>query len=430
MDGEEKVEILAARLRATNVLGRSEALKKLFDFLVEHSAKATAPKEIEVAAAIFGAAANFDVSQDASVRVYIHRLRQKLDEYYDGPGRGETSRLSIPKGTGYRLAVEPRTAQAEPMLIPPLLDSDARFRFRPALIAIALVVLFALLNIGAWAVFWPKPAADDFAAIRARAPWTALLQDARPITLVVGDYYIFGEISKDGATNRLVREYTINSPGDLDTYLMAHPELQSRYMDLGLYYLPVSTAAALRSLMPILTPTAKERDRIHIVQASDLTPDMIKHTDIVYVGYLSGLGILRDPVFAGSRFSFGDTYDELVDDVNDHHYFSQEGGPNPLDKRLKDYGYFSAFTGPEGNHIVIIAGTRDIAVMQTAEAVSDPNAIAAVAKKTNTASSFEAFYEVDGMRRINLGGNLLLASPLKTDQIWNSQPSTKHFPDG
>src|SRR5262245_38236715 len=110
---DAKVEVLAARLRATNLLGRSEALKKLFDFLVQRSGDATAPKELEVAAAIFGAAADFDVSQDASVRVYIHRLRQKLDEYYAGPGKDEAERLSIPKGMGYRILVEPMGAQDE-----------------------------------------------------------------------------------------------------------------------------------------------------------------------------------------------------------------------------------------------------------------------------------------------------------------------------
>lgn len=431
MDQEENVEILAARLRATSILGRSDALKKLFDFLVERANDVVAPKEVEVAAAIFGAAANFDVSQDASVRVYIHRLRQKLDEYYDGLGRLETSRLSIPKGTGYRLIVEPMRAELQPLPSPLSGDSESAIRFRPSLkTAIAIVAFFILLNAAVWAAFWPARVQNDYAALRAHSPWAQLLQDARPITLVVGDYYIFGEISKDGSTNRLVREYTVNSPGDLDNFLMQHPDLQDRYMDLGLYYLPVSTASALKSLMPLLGSTAKDRDRIHVVQASDLTPDMIKHTNIIYVGYLSGLGLLREPVFAGSRFSFGDTYDELIDGVGGQHYVSQEGGPDQIDKSLKDFGYISAFTGPNGNHIIIIAGTRDIAVMQIAETASDLKSLDALAQKSNNAPSFEALYEVDGMRRINIGGKLLLASPLKTDRIWNAQPSTLHFPDG
>ena len=105
MASSSKVDELAGRLRAAQAMGRSEITKLLFEFLVARSADAAAPKEIEIARAIFGAAGNFDGSQDASVRVYIHRLRQKLDDYYSGAGKSESERLIIPKGVGYRVMV-------------------------------------------------------------------------------------------------------------------------------------------------------------------------------------------------------------------------------------------------------------------------------------------------------------------------------------
>ncbi len=416
---------MATRLRATGILGRSEPLRKLFDFLVARSGDATAPKEVEAAAAIFGASADFDVSQDASVRVYIHRLRQKLDEYYAGPGRGDGDRLSIPKGTGYRLIAEPIAVDGQAEAMKPKLIAWTL----PWMVATAAIVM-ALAAITLLWVNRPAANADALAAVRQHAPWSRLLADDRPITVVVGDYYIFGEIGTNGTNDRLVRDYTINSPSDLDAYLMQHPAQAYQFMDLDLYYLPVSTAFALRNILPILSARAADRDRIHIVQASDLTPDMIKRTNIVYVGYLSGLGLLREPVFLGSRFSVGTTYDELIDNVGKHRYLSQEGEPDHGGRKLKDYGYFSTFDGPNGNHIVIVAGTRDIAVMQTSEALADSRELASMMAMTGTDSSFEALYEVEGLKRINLGGRLLLASPLNTDRIWNGQPSGLRFPDG
>ncbi len=424
MSGNEKIEILAKRLRDANVLGRSEPLKKLFEFLVARAADATAPKELEIADVIFDPAANFDATQDASVRVYMHRLRQKLDGYYKGPGRGESERLSIPKGSGYRLIAVPQPEHAPA-------GGGPKQWLLPAgwAVAAALALLLALNAVGLGFNRAP-PDSDDILAVRNHAPWAGLLADARPITLVVGDYYIFGDLGGDGGSDRLVREYAINSPADLDEYLMRNPALADRYMDLDLYYLPVSTAFALRSILPVLSRTAKDRERLHIVQMSDLTPDMIKRTNIVYVGYLSGLGLLREPVFLGSRFSVGTTYDELIDNVGNRHYLSQEGGPDESHGKLKDYGYFSTFAGPNGNRIVIIAGTRDIAVMQTAETVSKSDSLDALMEKAGGVQSFEALYEVEGLRRINLGGRLLLTSPLKTDRIWNGQPSDLRFPDG
>ena len=91
---------------------------------------------------------------------------------------------------------------------------------------------------------------------------------------------------------------------------------------------------------------------------------------------------------------------------------------------------FSNFTGPNGNHFVIIAGTRDVAVMQMAETVRNrSDRLAAVTHAARSAPDYEALYEVEGIRRINLGGRLLMVSPLSTEKIWNATPSTLRFPN-
>jgi hypothetical protein len=199
-------------------------------------------------------------------------------------------------------------------------------------------------------------------------------------------------------------------------------------MNLDLFYLPSSTANALKSIMPILAPDAATRDRIHVVQASDLTADLIKRTDVIYLGYISGLGIMKEIVFSGSRFSVGDTYDELVD--GRQHYISQEGGPGQPAGKLTDYAYFSTFQGPGGNRLMVIAGTRDVAVMQLAEALTDPESLAALSRAAHGAPAFEALYEMEGMKGVNLGGHLLTASPLKSEKIWNGKGADLHFPNG
>jgi hypothetical protein len=227
-----------------------------------------------------------------------------------------------------------------------------------------------------------------------------------------------------------MREYAINSPLDLDDYRMAHPEVERRYVDLDLYYLPVASASALKDLMPVLAPSAHDRDQIHIVLSSDVTPDMLRRNNIIYIGYLSGLGILRDAVFAGSRFTVGETYDVLIDTVAQKRFSSQEGGPDRADQQQRDIGYFSSFSGPNGNRIVIIAGARDMGVTQMAEEAVNPAALAAMAKASGGASAFEALYDVQGVRRANFGGRLVQATPLKSERIWSEQRPVLQFPPG
>lgn len=426
MNGDDLAQA-AARITASGALGRSAVLQKLFDFLLERSAVGAAPKEAEVALTVFGDSLRPNAPQDASVRVYVHRLRLKLAEYYEGAGQDDPLRLEIPKGE-YRLVAR---RVDEPLPPPASAPRGWRELTRSPWLrwGVVAVVLLAF-NLLAWLAWTSHADHNEIARERAAAPWASLFQDHRPITLVLGDYYIFGEIDRAKGVDRLVREYAINSPIDLDDYRMAHPEARDRYVDLDLHYLPVASATALRNIMPLLAPTAKDRDLVHVVLASDVSPEMMRHNNIVYLGYLSGLGLLRDPVFAGSRFSVGETYDVLIDHVAQKRYASQEGGPNEANEQQRDIGYFSTFKGPAGNRIVIIAGARDMGMTQTAEEVTNPAMLEQIRKAVNGADAFEALYDVQGFRRANLGGHLVVAAPLRTEGIWNAQPSEFVFPKG
>jgi hypothetical protein len=407
---------LAAQLRDRHALGRSDSLNRLFDYLAACAAAGTRPKEFEVAAAVFGRDSDFDGSQDATVRVAVHRLRRKLDEFYSGPGAEEAVRLSIPRGE-YRMIAEPRPADAPPM--------RSWRRWAPGAAAAVLA-----LNLAAWALFWMTHGSDgDLQQVRASPPWAALRRADAPTLLVLGDYYIFGEIDEQAGINRLIRQYSINSASDLDDWLMDNPKAMGKYRDLDLYYLPVGAAFALRSIVPVLSHAGGRADSVRVIMASDLTPDMLKRNNIVYLGYLSGLGVLRAPVFAGSRFSIGETYDEVVDGVTHKLYASQEGGPGGGDSNRRDYGYVAAFRGPAGARIVVIAGARDTGLQEAAESLANPDALRALAKAAGGADSFEALYEAEGIGRSSLGGRLVVAAPRTRTNPWIAQPSLS-FPIG
>lgn len=412
----DKLRAHAERIRATGILGRSPLMQRLFDFLIECSLAGKAPKEIEVAVDALGRGPDFDVTQDAMVRVYIHKLRRKLEEFYAGPGAQDVERLTIPKGE-YRFAVEtvnaPATAVAAdaPATPPP---AAGRRRWLVAALAASLVV-----NAVIGAVFYLRAnqPPDEFQAIRTNPVWSKLLDDDRSIFIVVGDYYIFGETGENSEVQRLVREFAINSPQDLERHQKMYPEEAGRYFDMELSYLPTSSAFALRNLMPVLASANK---RVRIVTTSQLNPGVIKSAHIVYVGYLSGLGMLGDLVFAGSRFSVGDSFDELIDRSTNKHYVSQAAVPPRDDAKYHDYGYFATFAGPSGNQIVVIAGTRDLAVMQTAETLTAAKSLTALSQSVADASEFEALYEVYGMDRLNLDGKLLISSKMDSANIWMS----------
>jgi len=256
-----------------------------------------------------------------------------------------------------------------------------------------------------------SPAARELEAVRAQPVWARMLDDNLPIYIVVGDYYIFGELDDNSMeVQRLVREFDINSPTDLEQHLKNNPELAARYMDVALRYLPTSTAYALRNVMPLLEPNHKSARQVQVILASELTPAMARSAHIVYVGLLSGMGILRQIVFDGSRFAIGDSFDELIDLQTQQRYVSQANAlEDTPQKTYRDYGYFSARTGAIGNELVIMAGTRDVALMYVAEALTQSSSLEGLSKQAGTQQNFEALYSVEGLERSVLGGRLLLS---------------------
>jgi len=439
LDSQE-LQAHAARIRASQVLGRSDLMNRLFDFFVECSLNGKTPKEIEIAMDVFGKDAQFEVTQDAMVRVYIHKLRRKLEDYYLGTGKDELWRLSIPRGE-YRLAAETASQPAdyaaqtiETEMSPESLDEPAtltaaynpdsgpprswqRFAWAAAgLLLVNALVWFAVIR-------YDVLSNNAVATVSHSEPWRDIAAGDQPITIVLGDYYIFGELDTPSETNpesvrRLVREFNINSRNDLEHLLKERPDLADRYMDLALRYLPVSSAHALNDVAPLLQSSAGGSRQVQILLASDLTPGIIRSSHIVYIGLLSGMGILRDIVFAGSQFKIGDTYDELIDQKHDKIYVSQSSIAVHDNTRYRDYGYFSTFAGPDGKRIVVLSGTRDVALMHTAEAVSRPESLRQLTERAGAANNFEALYAVDAIDHMNLDGQLLLANKLDTQRIW------------
>lgn len=407
----------ADKILASGVLGRSRFYSALLEYLVACHERGYAPKEIEIAAEVFNRGEEFDPSQDSMVRVYAHNLRQKLQQFYSDAGREEAEQITIPKGE-YRLAL----AAAEPTADAPA-TVPARPLSGPALGSwplAAAIVLSLLAGIGLGR-FWggaDDPVAASQRAVAASPLWSALTDDDLPVTVIVGDYFIFGELDRFGNVVRMVREFEINSSRDLDEMFMLEPETAERYVDLDLSYLPTSTASALRDLLGVLLAANKD---IRIVQGSNLDTSVIRSTHVVYIGYLSGLGMLSDFVFAGSELSIGDTFDELRLRSTGQLFVSEAGLLSGRGS-YRDYGLFSTMPGPGGNQLVFVAGMRDEGLMQTAEAVSNPAFVQASldaipSAAGSTASAFELLYEVAGMDRTNLDAMIVHAAPLAPGRI-------------
>jgi len=445
----------ARKIEKSGALGRSRSYARLLEFLIDSSQAGRVPKELEIAMGVFGKGADFDPSQDSMVRVYAHNLRQKLEHFYATDGRAEPRRLVLARGE-YRVSLSahsaatsgeaaaapasPSTPQASsPLAATAPIDTSAMARAPTPIAPSAsarevassrgslgrrLAAAFALLAVGVLLGFFAagarQPAPSPAQLVAASPIWAGVLADDMPILLVIGDYYIFGEIDKrDGDIKRLIRDFTVNSSKDLDELVMYHPDMLGRYMDLDLTYLPRGSALGLLNVLRVLYTTSKP---VRVVSMSELSIADLKSNHVVYIGYLSALDKLEDFVFASSSLTIGSTYDELRNIETGETYTSEAGMPE-THRSYRDYGFISTFPGPNGNQFVIIAGTRDPGMVEAAHVLSDPTLVknlesARPDKSTSGPPAFEMLYEVAGTARTNLDAMLVHSAKLDQGQIW------------
>jgi hypothetical protein len=251
--------------------------------------------------------------------------------------------------------------------------------------------------------------------------WNSVFGDELPIMLVMGDYYIFGELNANGNVARMVREFNVNSRNDLEELQFSEIERTENYLDLDLSYMPEGSAFALARIVPVLQQSGKP---INITMMSDLTTADIRSNHIVYIGYISALEKLTSMAFAGSGLSIGRSYDELVNMDTEEYYTSDAGLPEDGEP-FRDYGMFSTFPASNTSQVILISGMRDAGLMHTAQALSDNKAlddlVVAIDTDTDEAlGSFEALYEVYGIDRMNFDADLVYARQLNSDQIWGT----------
>jgi hypothetical protein len=400
----------ATRVQETGALGESR-VRRLFDYLLSTSLAGQSPKEIAIAIDVFGKGADFDVGNDALVRVYIHKLRKALDEFYSSESAEDAQAIHIPRGE-YRLRLSPKALPATEAVDSQGEVKQAKIR-RPTIIAAAIAILLA----ATLALIWSSRPHSDLDRVRANPIWSAILKDDRPIMIIIGDYYLIGELDSSMEIKRLVREYSVNSKSDLDSYIAEHPEAADKYMDVGIRYLPISAAAALRDVMVILAP---ENRRITVRKMSDLDPASLKSADIVYIGYLSGMGMFQDLTFAGSRFTVGESYDEIIDKSTKHSYVSDVGSQimdppkrTGKEERYHDYGMFTKFRGPGGNPVIVISGTRDEGVSQTAEAFTNAQRLEEISHQVDAMLPIEVLLDVSAFDGVSLTGKALVTTNRK-----------------
>jgi hypothetical protein len=409
-DPAEVLAYEAERFRGVLADSRSTIIVRLFDYLLSRCGDERAPKEIEIAIAVFGKDASFDTAQDSIARVHAHRLRRRMEDFYaDSTG----PRLVMPNGE-YRIILAEGSA-AKPS---PVISSRWSVRRHVAEARWWLILtLFAVVTALPWAATLfrqqhpPRPDVVDSVL------WASVAASRQQPLVVAGDHYLFAESENEKDVQRLIMQPGIRSRRDLGSYSIRHPEDFLRYYDQDVHNVPAAAAAAVWSFLSLasgLWPDAAAKP--DLIVSSRLSEQQLRTRDVIYVGRLSALGVLSNPLLYASGFRLGNSPDELIDTVSGKRYVAGAGvpGASPEGQYSTDYGYIASFLNPFGRRVIIIAGLGDAGVSRMMDIVTDKQKLDQLSDSNGKASSFEALYEVRAIGTMAVGSSLLISRAMKT----------------
>jgi hypothetical protein len=406
------------KMLGSEQFAKSDTSRKLLSYLAQRSLRDEAPKETEIAFDVFGKDPSFNGAEHSIVRVSVRTLRQKLAEYYAGSGNADEFRFDIPKG-GYRLTVtrvETATATAAAPPVPSLpeqLPPSPRWKWLAAA-ALAVLTVSVALNV----FLWSRPAAvapttdTQLASVRDSALWSDMVKSSRPVTVILGDLFMFTQLDSKTGRTLTVRDAAINSSEELRTQLASNPEFATERGQRYVTMVQKTVAVGMASVLRIIDRPGR---RIEVVAQDDVSADAIRNNDVIYLGPLVRLGALGSHYAMQSRYRFN-TEGSTITDIASGKTFMPEG---VLSAQHVDYALAAKFLGPTGNHVMIFtAGARNAGVLQIVRTVTSPDGVQKIENHLRPeangkpADSFEALLTVTGYRQTDLATDVVDVTPM------------------
>jgi len=255
---------------------KAPTIRTLLLYLWRHRGESIS--EYAIAIDALGRRPDFDTKIDATVRVHIARLRQKLKEFYESDGKGCPLTISIPRGS-HELEISLHqevldTAPALPSNVPVAVPSrNMQTVALSAAVFVLLVLCVALLIQNR-----KLSATARGQTITPHRFWQSLVANGKPAKLFLPMPVFF----EWNLTSVKLRDPTVNDYADLDNSpalksLMAKwgpPQLMQNYTTIG------DTLAAFR----LSSYLEKGGIPLSVATTTELTMDSVAESNVILIG--------------------------------------------------------------------------------------------------------------------------------------------------
>ena len=368
----------------------SEKESKLLAYLVKKTLAKEHIKEAHIAIDVFMKDDDFDPAIDSTVRVYVGKVRKKLETfYYTDESKNCGLKFTIPRGR-YNVEFSKRKKRG----------NKIRLSF-PGVVLIVLSIIVSTFFI----IHLLKDKNSQYSRTKlvSNSPvWIDYSNSELPTLIVVGDFYFMQKYIDD--TRYFVRNSQINTPEDfassnLDTLGFA----EYRYT-----YTPSEMSECIAHFIPHLL---NNKQIFNITRASKLTWEDVNTNNIIFIGDFKTLYILNSllPRF-NVKYNQGESTYVLLDKNNkaiDEFDFSrdQDGVRNEnilVTKRL----------GGNNNTITLILALGRGGVDDVSQKLCDPDFLEDLMQiygkeKSDGPFLFDMVFELEGIEDTSLDSKVI-----------------------
>lgn len=362
-----KEEILhhLEEVTSSKTFSRSNVNVTLLRYLVNATLDLKDLKESLIGQELFGK--NYDpFKNDNKVRVYIHNLRKKLEEFYSKEKPKTKLRFEISKGQ-YRVS---------------FLHNYSKKRNRFSYLGLSIIAITIIL------LQYFLSSKND------KIPfWNNFLSGNNSNTVLVGDHFtIVGELPTGG--HGVIRDYSINSESELSERLMNNSNLSKQLKPNDFSYITKMGTYSIHMLSSFFT---KNNATYNLMLNSEWDKSQLGKENILFVGQYKTMSFLKN-IFNENNPNFS----LQLSSVN---YQKDDEGINETyiaqaDSLVVDYTIVSKMAGQKETEIIMFISDHDIGVIQMIDYFTNLDSLNSFYNMNQIENEFTALFRVSGWERV------------------------------
>lgn len=394
---------IESTLLESEAFKNSKHSKALLTFLLNCSMEGITPKEMTIAAQVFNKDQHFNPGDDPLVRVHIHNLRKKLDDYYQTEGKADRYHVEIPKGQYLVHVIDVAERKKWSVWIR---EKVKKLKLYPVLL---LLLSFACLFLLVQNLRFNQKI-GKYQIVDEQDPiWGGFFNNKNETMIVCGDHFFYTVTIPFDKRSVHIRDTWINTEADM-RYLV-YPQNDPTVKPSGQTYFPYACMWSLPGIIKVLNSSPRP---LMMRSSSQLTATAIEEQNMVFIGNMKSLGLLSHYVeLANLRYDLRERilFHLVGPDTVSYASLSNE------DAYHKDYAIIIKWQGPRGNSILLIASFFTIGVKEACRYLTEHDLLAhlqqhLVATCKCVPNNFLVIVEVSGIRQAITESKFVLSESL------------------